>query len=53
MSGLVVLDQIETLPAMALPVAVPEPSTYLAGALLLIPFGISSLRKLRAVMTVG
>jgi hypothetical protein len=26
---------------------VPEPSTYLAGALLLIPLGVSSLRKLR------
>jgi len=35
----------KTLPA---PLPVPEPSTYLAGALLLIPLGVSSLRKLRA-----
>lgn len=27
--------------------AVPEPSTYVAGALLLLPFGVSALRKLR------
>jgi hypothetical protein len=26
---------------------VPEPSTYLAGALLLLPFGVSTVRKLR------
>jgi hypothetical protein len=29
-------------------VLVPEPSTYLTGALLLLPFGVSTLRKLRA-----
>jgi hypothetical protein len=29
------------------PSAVPEPSTIIAGALLLLPFGISSLRMLR------
>ena len=27
--------------------AVPEPSTYIAGALLLLPFGVSALRSLR------
>jgi len=46
MSGLLTLDDIQTVPANT-PVAVPEPSTYLAGALLLLPFGASTLRKLR------
>jgi hypothetical protein len=32
---------------MTVNVAVPEPSTYLAGALLLLPFGASMMRKLR------
>ena len=27
--------------------SVPEPSTYIAGALLLLPFGVSTLRSLR------
>jgi hypothetical protein len=33
--------------------AVPEPSTYLAGALLLVPFGLSSLRKLHPARVVA
>ncbi len=33
------------------PLPVPEPSTYVAGALLLLPFGISLLRGKRATMT--
>lgn len=44
--GLVTLDDFQAVPSST-PVAVPEPSTYLAGALLLLPFGASTLRKLR------
>ena len=29
------------------PPVVPEPSTYIAGVLLLLPFGVSALRSLR------
>ena len=32
--------------------AVPEPTTFIAGALLLVPFGLSTLRKFRRVSTV-
>ena len=32
--------------------AVPEPSTYIAGALLLLPFGVSVLRRVRKVQVV-
>ena len=31
--------------------AVPEPSTYVAGALMLVPFGVGMIRKLRANRT--
>ncbi len=33
--------------AAAVGTAVPEPSTYIAGVLLLLPFGVSALRSLR------
>jgi len=33
--------------ATAVGAPVPEPSTYIAGALLLLPFGVSALRSLR------
>jgi hypothetical protein len=41
-------DGINLLAATEITVnAVPEPSTYLAGALLLLPFGVNTLRKFR------
>ena len=33
------------------PAAVPEPSTYIAGALLLLPFGASTVRHFRKKRT--
>lgn len=33
--------------AQSQPAPVPEPSTWLAGALLLVPFGVSALRSMR------
>lgn len=39
------------LAATAMDVVVPEPSTYIAGAMLLLPFGVSVLRKMRKGQT--
>jgi hypothetical protein len=44
-SGSIILDDSITVNGGFAPV--PEPSTVLAGALLLLPFGVSTLRKLR------
>jgi hypothetical protein len=43
--------QLTSTPAPPDPSAVPEPSTYLAGALLLVPFGLSALRALNKKRT--
>ena len=48
MSGLITLDDWQSVPYGTPETPVPEPSTYLAGALLLLPFGAATLRKLRA-----
>jgi hypothetical protein len=49
MSGLVAIDEIETLPATPLPVATPDSSTYLNEAWLLTLVGMVAVRKWRAV----
>ena len=52
-SGIITLEDFQSIPALIQGLPVPEPSTYLAGIMVLVPLGVSSLRKLRAARLLG